>query len=573
MINAKKWVLKKSYPLSLVKKFSDEDEVGRQMLFERGLKTAEARNKFFHPDYERDLHDPFRHKDMKKAAQRIIRAVKEKEKLVIFGDYDADGMCGAAIFSDFFKKIGFVNCETYIPDRYREGYGLSQKAVEKFIGLKPALVVMIDCGITNFQGIEKLRFHNIEVIVIDHHLTPPKLPEACAIINAKRENDNYPYKYLCGAGEAFKTIQAILKIDSFGLPPGWEKWLLDLVGIAVIADMVPLTDENRALVYYGLRVAQKTKRPGLLALYRKLNLTPFLITEENIAFSVAPYINAASRMGSETTSFDLLTTSSQTEAEWLVEKICQTKEEQRRLVDKIIQDVKNKYQDLDNLPPVIAMGDFLWNPGVLGLSANRLLEFFFRSVFLWGTGEISDIIKGFARSGDLNVMEIMRGLPDDFFIDFGGHHFAGGFSVSSAKISEFEKKINEVVFKKSRNKNYFLKIEADKELDIEKVNNRLFENIRRFAPFGAENRAPIFWFKKLELKRVIAMGNNGIHLKLFFRKSNGEELTAVLWFRGERPELQNLTIGSKLELLAAVELSRYNGREELRLAVADYRIL
>ncbi|MEK7133120.1 MAG: single-stranded-DNA-specific exonuclease RecJ, partial [Patescibacteria group bacterium] len=548
----KKWVLKKPCPASLAKKFPDEDEVGRQMLFERGLKTAEARNRFFYPDYERDLHDPFQHKDMEKAAQRIVRAVKEGEKLVILGDYDADGMCGAAIFSDFLKKIGFANFEVYIPDRYQEGYGLSQKAVEKFIKLKPALVVMIDCGITDSQGIEKLHSHNIEVIVIDHHLAPPKLPEAYAVIDAKRKDDDYPYEYLCGAGEAFKTIQAILKIDSFGLPPGWEKWLLDLVGIAVIADMVPLTDENRTLVYYGLRVMQKTKRPGLLALYRKLNLNPSFITEEDIAFSVAPHINAASRMGRETTSFDLLITSSLTEAEWLVEKICQTKAEQRRLVDIIIDEVKNKYRDLDNLPPAILMGDLSWNPGVLGLSANRLLEFFSRPIFLWGKGPISDNVKGSARSNDLSVVEIMRSLPEDFFIDSGGHHFAGGFSVSLEKIAEFEKKIIEVVSKKSRDKNRFLKMEADQELDIEKVDGRLFENISRFSPFGAENPAPIFWFKNLELKRVAALGNNGLHLKLFFHKSNGEELAAILWHKGKSPELQNLKAGSKLELLAAV---------------------
>ncbi|MEK7122206.1 MAG: single-stranded-DNA-specific exonuclease RecJ, partial [Patescibacteria group bacterium] len=523
----KKWVLKKPCPASLVKKFPDEDEVGRQMLFERGLKTAEARNRFFYPDYERDLHDPFQHKDMEKAAQRIVRVVKEGEKLVILGDYDADGMCGAAIFSDFLKKIGFANFEVYIPDRYQEGYGLSQKAVEKFMELKPALVVMIDCGITDSQGIEKLHSRNIEVIVIDHHLAPPKLPEAYAVIDAKRKDDDYPYEYLCGAGEAFKTIQAILKIDSFGLPPGWEKWLLDLVGIAVIADMVPLTDENRTLVYYGLRVMQKTKRPGLLALYRKLNLNPSFITEEDIAFSVAPHINAASRMGRETTSFDLLITSSLTEAEWLVEKICQTKAEQRRLVDIIIDEVKNKYRDLDNLPPAILMGDLSWNPGVLGLSANRLLEFFSRPIFLWGKGPISDNVKGSARSNDLSVVEIMRSLPEDFFIDLGGHHFAGGFSVSLKKIAEFEKKIIEVVSKKSRDKNRFLKMEADQELDIEKVDGRLFENISRFSPFGAENPAPIFWFKNLELKRVAALGNNGLHLKLFFHKSNGEELAAI----------------------------------------------
>ncbi len=568
----KKWVLKKPCPASLVKKFPDEDEVGRQMLFERGLKTAEARNRFFYPDYERDLHDPFQHKDMEKAAQRIVRVVKEGEKLVILGDYDADGMCGAAIFSDFLKKIGFANFEVYIPDRYQEGYGLSQKAVEKFIKLKPALVVMIDCGITDSQGIEKLHSRNIEVIVIDHHLAPPKLPEAYAVIDAKRKDDDYPYEYLCGAGEAFKTIQAILKIDSFGLPPGWEKWLLDLVGIAVIADMVPLTDENRTLVYYGLRVMQKTKRPGLLALYRKLNLNPSFITEEDIAFSVAPHINAASRMGRETTSFDLLITSSLTEAEWLVEKICQTKEEQRRLVDIIINEVKNKYRDLDNLPPAILMGNLSWNPGVLGLSANRLLEFFSRPIFLWGKGPISDNVKGSARSNDLSVVEIMRSLPEDFFIDLGGHHFAGGFSVSLKKIAEFEKKIIEVVSKKSRDKNRFLKMEADQELDIEKVDGRLFENISRFSPFGAENPAPIFWFKNLELKRVAALGNNGLHLKLFFHKSNGEELAAILWHKGKRLELQNLKAGSKLELLAAVELSRYNGRKELRLAVEDYKI-
>ncbi|MEK7647030.1 MAG: single-stranded-DNA-specific exonuclease RecJ [Patescibacteria group bacterium] len=573
IITGKKWALKESLPEDAINIFPGEDRVSSSLLFSRGIKSAADKANFFSPDYEKDLHDPFLLRDMEKAATRIIKAIRGGERIVVFGDYDADGVCGATIFSDLFVQIGYANFRVYIPDRYKEGYGLSAVAVEAIIKENPAVVITVDCGVTNFDEVERLNSLGIDAIIIDHHIVPPRWPNAFAIIDAKKETETYPFKFLCGAGMAFKTVKAILRKDNFDLPEGWEKWLLDVAAIATVADMVPLLDENRALVHFGLKVLRKTRRVGLTVLFKKLRIDGEHLTAEDVAFSVAPYINAASRMGNDTTSFELLTTDSYEKAHWLVDRMVSTKTEQAHFVDLVLRDIRAKYPEGSPVPDVIIMGDASWHPGVLGITANRVLEMYSRPVFLWGQGEESETVKGSARSrGEISVVEIMRNVQEGFFLDFGGHHAAGGFSLATDKAGQFEKAIAEAAKKAPRQPGAGEDMLADAELAISDVGRELLGGLDRFEPFGMENPKPVFWLKNLALKHVGVFGKDGLHLKLSFHNLSGGELNAIAFWRGKDAKFFEQGEGLLVDLLANVEMSRFNGTEELRLRAVDYKI-
>jgi single-stranded-DNA-specific exonuclease len=564
----KKWIIKDAGPASLAIEFPDEDEVGLQLLWNRGVRDRAERDALVHPNYEKDLHDPFLHKGMRIAAERIIAAIDKQERVIIYGDYDADGMSGATVFHDFFKRVGFENFDVYIPDRFSEGYGLSMRSIESFMAQNPKLVITVDCGVTSVEEVAELKKRGVDVIVTDHHLVPEKKPEPLALVDAKQEGDEYPFKFLCGAGTAFKVVQAILKIKSFNIPAGWEKWLLDVVAIATIADMVPMNGENRAIVHFGLTVLRKTRRIGFLALLRRLRIDATHITEDDIAFSIAPHINAASRMGHETTGFELLTTNLYEEADWLAQKIYKTRAEQRELVDIVINEIKVLYPDVNNLPVAIVAGNEKWSPGVLGIVANRLQDFYPRPIFLWGRGGSSSDLKGSARSRYSSVVEIMKHMPEGFFIDFGGHHMAGGFSMTLDKVDKFNKLLLAAVRDTPRH-DLEEEIIIDREISLERVNASLLRNILRFGPFGMENTAPIFLFKGLEVKHAKNLGSDGLHLKLSFHKASGEEISAVSWFRKE--SLANVAPGTILDVVGSVEQSRFNGKSEIRISMADFR--
>ena len=240
----KQWILKERYPEDIAHSLERFIDLTRQLLWNRGIRNNEDAERFLNPDYIRDTHDPFRMKNMERAVDRILRAIEKKEKIVVFGDYDADGVCGAGIFADFFRAIGFEFFDVYNPDRDKEGYGLTPRALASVLEKKPNLIITVDTGVTSYDEIADLEARGVNVIVIDHHLVPPKWPPAFAILDPRQEDETYPFTGLSGTGLAFKTVAAILQKNSFGLVRGWEKWLLDLVAIAAVADMVPLVGEK-----------------------------------------------------------------------------------------------------------------------------------------------------------------------------------------------------------------------------------------------------------------------------------------------------------------------------------------
>ena len=579
----KDWQLAKEPTVGALKNLSAYSVLIQKLLFYRGIKNQAVAERFLHPDYDQNLHDPFLLKDMAVAVKRILLAIKHNEKIIIFGDYDADGIPGTAIIASFFKQISFNNYEAYIPDRHHESYGLNKTAVEKFAGQEVKLIITVDCGISNFEEIKLADKLGMEVIVTDHHLAPEKIPLAIAVVDAKRGDDTYPFKMLSGAGVAFKLVLALAKEGNFDLPAGWEKWLLDLVAISTISDMVPLEDENRTLAFYGLKVLRKTKRLGLINLLAVAKVDQSSLTEDDIGFLIGPRLNSASRMSNASEAYDLLMTSDEAEARAIAEHLEKQNKDRKEVVERIIREVTEKLASRD-LPKIIVIGNENWGLGVLGLASSRLVEKYDRPVFLWsqnGNGEI----KGSCRSdGTINVVELMTAVGPDFFIDFGGHVMAGGFSLVLAKQEELAVRLLGAWEKVSREEK-IEKIVAEAELAIDDINLSLAEEILALGPFGVGNPKPVFLFRNLKIAEVRSFGNSGLHLELKFLQTNRRLVSAIGFFmciptffaekfdghNGHKFSEVVLDPGQQIDLLASIEKSNFRGREEIRLRIVDIR--
>ncbi|MEI7463546.1 MAG: DHH family phosphoesterase, partial [Candidatus Taylorbacteria bacterium] len=390
--------------------YSGMSDTVAHLLFHRGITDSLSAQKFIEPDYEASTHDPFLLKDAEKSAIRIILAIENNERIAVYSDYDADGIPGAAIFNDFFKRIGYKNYSIYIPHRHDEGFGVNVDAVMQLAGDGVKLLITIDCGITDVEPIRVACEKGIDVIVTDHHEPPTELPPAFAIIDHKQADCKYPDKNLCGSGVAYKLIQAILKKNRLGLKEGMEKWLLDLVGIATMSDMVPLLGENRTFAHYGLAVLRKSPRKGIMQLLRKLGINQRHLTEDDIAFMITPRINAASRMGVPMDAFKLLSADNDDDAYTAANHLDKINNERKGVVASLVKEVKKilhaRYgesssspqtpqggigEDLSpqagvlvatSIPAVIVLGNPDWRPSLLGLVANTVAEEYDRPVFL-----------------------------------------------------------------------------------------------------------------------------------------------------------------------------------------------
>lgn len=548
------------------------------LLFHRGIKTNDEAQRFINPDYDRDLHDPLLLKDAEKAALRIIKAIENKEKIAIYSDYDADGIPGAVMFADFFRKIGFTEYVVYIPHRHDEGFGVHVAAVEELASQGVTVMITIDCGITDVAAVDRAVEKGIDVIITDHHEPPPVLPPAFAIIDHKQVDCMYPDKNICGSGTAYKLVQAILAKKRFGLKEGHEKWLLDMVGIATLSDMVPLQGENRALAHYGLTVLRKSPRKGLMRLLYKLRIPQKHITEDDIAFMITPRINAASRMGVPMDAFHLLSTEDENEAHIHAEHIEEINTERKGIVASLVKEVKKNVRARhgDQIPRVIVLGNPEWRPSLLGLVANSCAEEFKRPVFLWGR-DGDNLIKGSCRSeGISNVVELMRAIPEGVLNHFGGHKHSGGFGVNNETVHFLEQHLIAAAEKlQSGNGNPELStstddsVMADTELTLEGIDWRLHEEVATFAPFGTGNPKPLFLLRRVAPISIRRFGKAKDHIELVFKKQNGSTISAIAFFALGEPWAESVREHVSIDLLASIEKSFFAGKRELRLRIVD----
>lgn len=554
----KVWSVKVAPPHEFLQT-SELHKMAATILWHRGITSNEAIEAFFSPDYEKHVHDPFLFRHMQKAVARIEAAKERSEKIIVFGDYDADGVCGASLLHECFKKIGAEH-DIHIPDRSRDGFGLSEKAVRDFHSRGAKLLITIDCGITDYNEIELAGSLGMDVIVLDHHLVPPRWPNAYAIIDHKHPEETYPEHILSGTGLAFKLVQALTLSGKFEINPGWEKWLLDLVAIAAIADMVPLTGENRVLTHYGLRVLRKTKRVGLEQMFSIAGRNARDADTETISHFIAPRINAASRLDHANTALLLLTTAVEEEARHLALRLEGKNEERKITVESILENLKTRIARQE-LPAVIFEGSAEWPAGVLGLAATRLVELYARPVFLYSVND--ELIKGSCRApAGANVVELMA-RTKELFSDFGGHTLSGGFSILPEKLEAAREKL-EMAGKETAVAETPPCLEADCEILLDDIDEKTFEMVNACEPFGQGNPRPAFLIRNVKIADLRKVGADGNHLKMKL----GPRRTGAIYFRVG----QNIfRIGDTIDIIAELQQNIWNGARNIELRILDAR--
>ncbi|MCC7160647.1 single-stranded-DNA-specific exonuclease RecJ [Candidatus Nomurabacteria bacterium] len=544
------------------------DEMLRELLLKRGILHETQADIFLNPDYERDFHDPFLMRDMERACVRIFEAIEAKEKIVIYADYDCDGIPGAVVLNDLFKLTGYKNYEVYIPQRNSEGYGLNLEAIKNFVKSGVQLLITTDLGITAVEEVAQAEVDGIDVIITDHHIPHAVLPRAYAILNPKV--DDYPEKMLCGAGVAFKLAQGFIKKygEYFQIKNGVEKWMLDMAGLATLSDMVPLTGENRAIAYFGMKVLKKSPRPGLQKLLSKMNIDQRYLSEDDIGFMVTPRLNAASRMDDPLRAYELLSTNDEKEAGALADHLSKINDERKNIVTQIMREA-NKKLELREDKEVVVVGKPEWRVGILGLVAGKICDLHKKPVFVWGKDE-NDCIKGSCRSdGSVSVVELMTETSESF-IEFGGHELAGGFTVHSEKIHFLEEALSQSFHKVKRDK-VESEVNYDIKTDLGIVNMKNWKEIEKMSPFGLGNPKPVFIFENVKIEKIKKFGKNGSgeHLEITFTDMHNNKTKAVSFFANQDSFEKTLSEGINANLLATFDLSRFRGREELRLRVID----
>ena len=499
-------------------------------LFEQLLKTRHISTDFLNPKYS-DLTDPFLLKDMDKAVARIKNAIKNNEKVLIYGDYDVDGVTASTVMEEALVLSGLnpLNISIMLPDRFADGYGMSPKLIERAKEKGINLVITVDCGSRNHAIIDELNILKIDTIVTDHHECEDTLPEALAVINPKRKDTDSgaPFKNLAGVGVAFEVAEA-LKNEGL-IPDGQEKWLLDLVLLGTICDSMPLTGENRILGFYGIKVLEKTRRKGLIELMKTARVKT--INSESIGFQLGPRLNAAGRLETADVSLNLLRAKSSPEAAALAAKLEELNQKRRTEQTAATKEIDQR--GISSNPVIIEVGK--WHEGILGIVAGRLVETYKKPAFVLSEIE-NDILKGSGRSfGEFSLADALISVGDTI-IGGGGHAGAAGVRLEQKKLYEFREKIN--AYYNSLNlgdqSKYFKKTYDVATDSLEDFNAELIENLQSMEPFGAGNEEPIFCINTPAITNVSRMGADENHLRLDISDRQGRKLKLIAFFAPEK---------------------------------------
>jgi single-stranded-DNA-specific exonuclease len=561
---------------ALVKKLSDEltiSPVLTEILISRGIDTFEKARSYFRPSIE-DLHDPGLMDGMSVAVARITRAISNKEKIVVYGDYDVDGTNGAALVWSFLSSAG-ADVRYFIPDRVREGYGLSIAGIEQVHSFGASLIVAVDCGITAVQQVEHAHSLGIDIVICDHHEPGDPLPNAVAVLDPLKPTCAYPFKYLCGCGVGFKLVQALCEdpVIRSRIGGNGEELLLSYlqyVTLATIADIVPLTNENRIIVKLGLELINRTPLPGIRALIESSGLKPGKVNAGQVVFVLAPRINAVGRLGDAMRAVELLTCDSYEKA--LV--LAQVMEEENRNRRKIDEDTFAKAQEYiaQNIDieqnHAIVLHQHDWHPGVIGIVASRIVERYYRPTVLMTT--IDGVAKGSARS--ISGFDIYQALKkcEGSLIQFGGHKYAAGLTVELNKIDEFRQAFYQVANETIPKELLTPTLSIDADIDIAELTPKFVRVLSQFAPFGPDNMRPIFSARNVELSgqpRIV--GKNHLRFKV---KKNNRIIDAVGFSLGD---LLDRTVQGRsgLDLAFSLDENDFEGEMMPQLKIRDIKIV
>lgn len=557
--------------------------VTRALLEARGLSSSEEIDRFFYPEYGRDMHDPFLFTSMERVVARV-RAEREEgnRKVGVFGDYDADGVTSSALLRTALEQLGF-QVSVYIPDKNTEGHGLHVNAIDHFERDGVRLAFTVDCGMTNHAEIAEAGRRGMDFIIIDHHHVPPVLPEAYAIVNPKltdipddsreRAGGGYPFTELCGAGTTFKVIQALYT----RLAPGeadQSKWLLDLAAIGTVADCMPLIGENRVIVKYGLIVLGKTRRMGI----QELRAVGRIGTPEDwhpdawsISFQIAPRINAASRMAHAREAHDLLMANDRVRARDLALELESHNTERQKVSAYVTEQVRKVAVEQSRDRKLIFAVHEEYPFGIVGLVAGRIANEFARPAVVLERRE--EISQGSLRSiPAVNIIEAVEECAD-LLVKFGGHAQAAGLTVRNENLDAFYDRLNSIIEKKLEGVVVDPELAIDLELSPYHLTPTLLAEIRRFAPFGQGNPEPVFLVRRMMVADARLVGNGSKHLKLVVTPENdsgsGKRFDCIAFGLGER--FPDLAKGTLVDIVFQLDENTWNGTTKLQLKVVDMR--
>ncbi len=534
---------------------SSHEDIIREILISRGYDTTEKRQAFIDPTYEAYRHDPFLLPDMSAAVDRIVAAHDKKQNVVIYGDYDIDGLTATTLLLDALESFG-INVSAFIPNRFVEGYGLSSAAITTIVEQGADLIVTVDCGSLSFDEIAYANELGVDVIVTDHHSVAETMPDAVAIVNPKRVGHDYLFIDLAGVGVAFKLVQA-LQTRLKGLPEGQEKWLLDLVALGTVCDVVSLTDENRANVRWGLEVLKKTRRPGLRALMAVSRIKPSEVSARSLGFGLGPRMNAAGRLETAQLSLDLLRSVDPSEALAIAERLEMMNLERRGEQQRIFVAASEIASDMSN-DPVLVVSDPSWSHGIIGIVAANLLEKYHKPTFV--LQELPDgTSKGSARSfGDFSAVAGIR-ATDNHLIKGGGHKLAAGVTLETKNIDQWRRAINTYYQTLNlRDQLQYLLPNADITLEgFGEFTDHLVREITRLEPYGNGNPSPIFKVAPVEVIGRRTMGDNAQHVKFTLTDAHNKTFQVIAFNKADEFDA---VIGDSVAVWVELTINEWQGR-------------
>jgi single-stranded-DNA-specific exonuclease len=576
----KRWVVKEQGDFELIQRISKElniDENLGNLLVQRGITSYEEARAFFRPSLD-NLHDPFLMKDMEAAIHRIEKAIRNNEKILVYGDYDVDGTTAVALVYTFFHKF-YKRLDYYIPDRYSEGYGISFKGIDFAAENGFSLIIALDCGINAVEKVAYAGSKGVDFIICDHHRPGTELPPACAVLDPKRADCSYPYKELSGCGIGFKLIQAYAKKNN--IPFEELRQYLDLVVVSIASDIVDITGENRILAHFGLKLVNSAPRPGLEAILNYSNIQKKTegdginvfnkeLTITDLVFLIGPRINAAGRIESGRNSVKLLVCEDKEEAFIIGEQINNNNTERKNLDTSVtiqaLEEIRKNPDLLNSKSTVLYNPD--WHKGVIGIVASRLTEHYYRpTIVLTLSGEL---ITGSARSvKDFDIYEAIDSCSD-LLEHFGGHKYAAGLSLKPENLSLFRERFEAAVIQRLAGKELIPEIEIDCFLPLNAIHSRFFNVLKQFAPFGPGNMAPLFRTDGIvDAGGSRVVGKNHLKLLVVHPEISGGPFSAIAFQQGD--QIVKIEKGIPFNMCYHIEENEWNGSVSIQLNSKDIK--
>ena len=562
-----RWTLKPKPDSQKIADFSAElgvDLAISELLLQRGIDTFQAAKTFFRPSWS-DLHDPFLMKDMDVAVARIESALKDNEQILVYGDYDVDGTSSVALMSSYLDTKS-SRISTYIPDRYDEGYGISYKGIEYASDNDFSLIIALDCGVKAIDKVAYAKSKEIDFIICDHHRPGKKLPPAVAILDPKRFDCKYPFKELCGCGVGFKLIQALASKDGQSAESLVE--YLDLVAMAIGADIVPIVEENRALAYFGLQVINSNPRPGFKALIDQMNKEVLTITD--VVFNIAPRINAAGRMKHGNYAVSLMKETALESAEIAASEIEDFNTNRREVVKRItleaLQQIKTA-NETETATTVVYQED--WHKGVIGIVASRLIETYYRPTLVFTKS--GDYLAASARS--VSGFDVYNALENCSHLleQFGGHMYAAGLTIKEENYPAFKAAFEAEVLKTLPAQLKSPEIKIDLEINFESITPKFFRILKQFAPFGPQNLSPIFITSEVyDTGYGKCVGEDQTHLRVTLTQKRAPKIVGIGFGLGN--QLSIITSKVPFKTVYSIDENEWNGRVSLQLKLKDLKL-